>query len=77
MLYVPPEVRAAWPAPNYVDPDTRGSSLIIIVLAFHITAIGMVALRTLTRIKITSSFGLDDVFALVSVVRDPVTTDTH
>lgn len=68
MLYVPPEIREAWPAPNYTDPLTRGPGLTIVVLTFHILATVMVALRSYTRLQLTFSFGLDDIFTIVALV---------
>ncbi|KAL1960775.1 hypothetical protein VTO42DRAFT_6605 [Malbranchea cinnamomea] len=68
MLYIPPEVQANWPEPNYEDPVTRGPGLIIIVLTFHVLATIMVALRSVTRLFITLSFGLDDVLTIIALI---------
>ncbi|OJD11037.1 hypothetical protein ACJ73_09626 [Blastomyces percursus] len=68
MFYVPPEIRATWPAPNYENPETRGPGLIIIVLLFHIIGTIMVALRCYTRTRITFSFGVDDVWILLTMI---------
>ncbi|PGG98810.1 hypothetical protein GX51_06606 [Blastomyces parvus] len=68
MYYVPPEIRATWPAPNYENPETRGPGLIITVLLFHIIGTLMVALRCYTRTRITFSFGVDDVWILVTMI---------
>lgn len=68
MLNVPPEIREAWPEPNYNTPETRGPALIVVIVIFHTIATGMVLLRCYTRLKITYSFGLDDKFIIISMV---------
>ncbi|PGH02330.1 hypothetical protein AJ79_07670 [Helicocarpus griseus UAMH5409] len=68
MFYVPPEVRATWPPPNYDNPETRGPGLIITVLLFHIIGSAMVFLRWYTRTKITFSFGVDDVWIIFTLI---------
>ncbi|KLJ06698.1 hypothetical protein EMPG_17809 [Blastomyces silverae] len=68
MFYVPPEIRATWPAPNYENPETRGPGLIVTVLLFHIVGTLMVALRCYTRTRMTFSFGVDDVWILLTMI---------
>ncbi|PGH31228.1 hypothetical protein GX50_06013 [[Emmonsia] crescens] len=68
MFYIPPEIRATWPTPNYDNPETRGPGLIITVLLFHIIGSTMVALRCYTRTRITFSFGIDDIWILLTII---------
>lgn len=68
MFDVPPEVRATWPPPNFVDPVTRGPSLIVIVIFSIIFTILVVALRCYTRLRITGTFGPDDILIAVAIV---------
>jgi len=59
---------ASWPAPNYVNPITRGSALTVVNIIFIILVCIVVALRYYTRLRITKSFGLDDWVIGASVV---------
>ncbi len=62
------EIIASWPAPNYVNPITRGSALTVVNIIFIILVCIVVALRYYTRLRITKSFGLDDWVIGASVV---------
>lgn len=64
----PPAIIASWPAPNYVDPETRGSGLIVLsILLIIITSI-IIAIRIYTRLRITRAFGFDDAFAIIAYI---------
>jgi hypothetical protein len=65
---VTPEVLASWPAPNYVDPVTRGNALYIVNSIWLCFATIAVTLRVYTRIWIRNWFGLDDAFVLFALV---------
>lgn len=68
MQLPPVEVLLSWPTPNYVDPtDTRGPQLLIITFIFFPIALFFVALRMFTRLQISKSFGVDDVFLLAAI----------
>ena len=69
MFDVPPEVRATWPPPNFIDPVTRGPSLIVIVVFSIVSTILVVALRCHTRLRITGTFGPDDILIAAAIVR--------
>jgi hypothetical protein len=64
----PPEVIESWPAPNYVDPETRGQSLLVV----NITLLGLcliaLAARLWSRLVILRSPGLDDLLITVAIV---------
>lgn len=68
-MQLPPiEVILSWPTPNYTNPKvTRGSELVILSFVFFSLAILSVALRTFTRVRISRSFGVDDIFLLAAV----------
>jgi hypothetical protein len=69
-MQLPPlSVLLSWPAPNYANPsEVRGPQLLIITLVFLPIAVLMVIIRTYTRLCISKSFGLDDVFLLMATV---------
>ena len=66
------EIIASWPKPNWVNPETRGPALTVVNIVFIILVFLVVGLRYYTRLKITRSFGQDDVVIGLSLVR-PVT----
>lgn len=69
-MQLPPEsVIASWPKPNYVDYQGRGCGLLVVNVVFSALATILVALRLCTRLKITATFGLDDIFSLLALVR--------
>jgi hypothetical protein len=69
MLIPPASILATWPAPNYVDPETRGDTgrILGVVLASLVTIV--LAVRFYTRRFISKSIGLDDVLIGVAYVR--------
>ena len=62
------EVIATWPKPNFVNPVTRGPALTIVNIIFIILVFLVVGLRYYTRLRITRSFGQDDIVIGLSVV---------
>ena len=62
------EIIEGWPKPNYVDPVTRGPALTIVNIIFIILVFLVVGLRYYTRLRITHSFGQDDIVIGLSVV---------
>ena len=69
MQLPPASVILSWPTPNYVDPtDVRGPELLIIQLTFLPIALILVALRMYTRLRLSRSFGVDDVFVLAAAI---------
>jgi hypothetical protein len=69
MQLPPASVILSWPTPNYVDPtDVRGPELLIIILIFLPIALILVALRIYTRLRLSRSFGVDDVSVLAAAI---------
>ncbi|KAF1988795.1 hypothetical protein K402DRAFT_419144 [Aulographum hederae CBS 113979] len=67
MRYPPSEVLEAWPAPNYVDPETRGPALYVVTGLFSAFVLLAISLRLYARLVIRRWFGADDVFILLSI----------
>ncbi|KAH8690831.1 hypothetical protein BGW36DRAFT_258641, partial [Talaromyces proteolyticus] len=57
-----------WPAPNYIDPITKGDGIAITSVVFAVAASFTVIVRLYTRFWITSIFGLDDVFIVIAAI---------
>jgi hypothetical protein len=62
------EILALWPEPNYVNPVTRGGGIIVTSALFGFLGTLATALRLYTRLSITRTFGLDDVFIIIAWV---------
>ena len=69
MQLPPTEVILSWPTPNYLNPkDVRGPQLLVISGIFFPIALLMVGLRIFTRLRLSKSFGVDDVFLLLAII---------
>lgn len=68
MKLPPADVLATWPTPNYIDPTTRGDSVLVVTIVFSAIAFVITCLRLYTRIKITCSPGIDDILIVVALV---------
>lgn len=68
MQLPPPSVMATWPKPNYEDPVTRGHGAIIVNVVCLSVALIVTLLRLYTRLRITCSPGLDDIFIVAALV---------
>ncbi|OJJ32820.1 hypothetical protein ASPWEDRAFT_594015 [Aspergillus wentii DTO 134E9] len=53
-----------WPEPNYTDPATHGQGIVIANIIFGVLVLVSIVLRVYSRVRITSSFGVDDIFIL-------------
>ena len=77
MRLPPKDVVASWPAPNYIDPVTRGPALVIVeIIALCISTICL-GLRLFVRIHILRSPDWDDwlmVAAAVSLLFSPTSS---
>ena len=80
----PDEVRAAWPKPNYVNPERRGPALLIIQVILMTISTAFLVMRIYARVWITHArIGVDDILAIVSYVsllhgiKHLYTTDPH
>ncbi|PUU75231.1 hypothetical protein B9Z19DRAFT_923157, partial [Tuber borchii] len=69
----PPEVYLSWPAPNYVDPETRGPMLVVVPAILVIISFLIVVLRLYTRFVLIKSVGADDWLIGVSTVSLKIT----
>ena len=56
----PLEVYVSWPAPNYVDPETRGPMLVVVPVVLAIISFLIVVLRLYIRFVLIKSVGPDD-----------------
>jgi hypothetical protein len=68
MRSVPLEVIATWPTPNYVDPATRGSGLMIIELTLLPIAMIVVFLRLWVRISWLKKSWYDDYLMILAML---------
>ena len=68
MQLPPPSVLKTWPKPNYVDPDTRGPGVLIVNIVMVCIAFIVTCLRLYTRLRITTSPGIDDVLIILAMV---------
>jgi hypothetical protein len=64
----PPEVLATWPKPNYLNPVTRGSTLMIVELTLLPIAMVVVFLRMWVRIGWLKRAGIDDWSMVLALV---------
>jgi hypothetical protein len=67
-MYISPEIIEAWPLPNYTNPIERGPWVIVITIILYVLVLGVVGLRTFTRVFISRSFGADDITILIAMV---------
>lgn len=74
MRLLPPSVVATWPAPNYVDPVTRGNALLIVNVVFQSMATIAVAGRLYSRLCVRRWFGIDDAMMVCAYVLDVALT---
>jgi hypothetical protein len=63
------DMAAKWPAPNYVDPETRGPAFVIVIVIFTVLVTVTLSARLYTRLCISKVFGLDDILISCAYVR--------
>ncbi|KAK4543304.1 hypothetical protein LTR36_005663 [Oleoguttula mirabilis] len=68
MRLPPLHVLLTWPAPNYVDPHTRGPASLIVNIIFILLAVTAVALRFYCRTSVKRWVGLDDIMIALSLL---------
>ncbi|KAJ5663398.1 hypothetical protein N7507_004129 [Penicillium longicatenatum] len=68
MQLPPVAVMASWPTPNYVDPVTRGHGVLIVNIVCISLAFVVTLLRLYTRLRITSTAGIDDILIIIGLV---------
>ncbi|KAH7368699.1 hypothetical protein B0T11DRAFT_277500 [Plectosphaerella cucumerina] len=64
----PPEVKASWPAPNYIDPEERGPALMIVELVVLPLALICLGLRLYVRLAIVRKTWWDDWLMVMAAV---------
>jgi hypothetical protein len=69
VMYIPLTTIESWPLPNYKDPIERGPWVIVITIVLYALVLGVVGLRTFTRLFISRSFGGDDITILIAMVQ--------
>lgn len=67
-LHPPAEVLAAWPRPNYVNPEERGwEAPIVLMVMLFLTMVVFMA-RIWARLVVSKNAGIDDVFMSISML---------
>lgn len=69
MQLPPASVLKSWPAPNHVDPETRGNANIILNVVLFSLLLCFVGVRIFSRTSLNCAFGADDILSIISVVR--------
>jgi hypothetical protein len=64
----PLSVILSWPTPNYVDPETRGQSLLVVNIILLALCFVAVAARLWARLVILHAPGLDDLLITIAMV---------
>jgi len=64
-----PSIIAAWPKPNYVNPESQGHSFLVVGITMITICAIVVAMRIYVRWKILHNMGTDDWLVVVSLVR--------
>jgi len=72
MRLPPPEVKATWPKPNYIDPETRGPALLIVELTVLPIALIVLVLRLYVRCIVLKNSGWDDWLMVCAAVCVPL-----
>ena len=68
MRSIPLAVLLSFPTPDYIHPETRGLTAVILILVLSCFVVAVVALRVYTRVYIQRWPGLDDLFMVFAVV---------
>ena len=68
MRPVPLSVFAHWPAPNYVNPVTRGDALLVINIVFIILVTISIAIRLYSKMRFKRQAGIDDIMIVLAYV---------
>lgn len=68
MRPVPLSVFAHWPAPNYVNPVTRGDALLVINIVFIILVTISIAIRLYSKMRFKRQAGIDDIMIVLAYI---------
>ena len=74
MNAIPASIYEAWPAPNYVNPPTRGPAILVVGVLFLALATLTVGIRLYNRIFIRRWLGPDDGLVVVALVSSATET---
>lgn len=68
-MQIPPvDVILSWPTPNYDHPETRGLTLLILMVIFTVLVLLSCLGRFYSRIIVKRWFGWDDGFIIIALV---------
>lgn len=70
MLDIPLSVIFSWPAPNYVNPPTKGGGVDALAGTLGVFMLITVGLRYYVRLRVKRWFGFDDAFIGMALVSD-------
>lgn len=68
-IHPPLSVIASWPTPNYVDPERRGWSVVVMCAVLWGLAMVILMMRLWARLVLQHNAGLDDLFIVLAMVR--------
>ena len=57
-----------WPAPNYINPTTRGDALLVINIFFIILVTLSIAVRIYSRVRVKRQAGMDDIMIVLAYI---------
>lgn len=72
MQLPPKSYLATLPPPNYINPERHPPATSIVNLIMLPLCTIVVALRIFSRVRVSKSFGADDILIIVAMVRDPL-----
>ena len=68
MQLPPPAITLSWPPANYVDPPTRGHGVLVVSIVCTCLSFVVTCLRIYTRLRVTATAGLDDIFIVIGLI---------
>ncbi|PVH93865.1 hypothetical protein DM02DRAFT_540645 [Periconia macrospinosa] len=74
MKWPSPEEIASWPAPNYVNPETRGSLVLGVNVTFSTLVVLFITVRFYSRVFMVKALGVDDWVMLVAAIASIATS---
>ncbi len=67
-IHPPLSIIESWPTPNYIDPITRDSSLVVLCTVLGTFSIFFVSARLWVRFVLQHDRGVDDYFMIAAVL---------
>jgi hypothetical protein len=68
-IHAPLSVVASWPEPNFVNPQTSGGYIVVLVLVLLALCYVVVLLRLWSRFYLAKNAGIDDALIVFNMVR--------